>query len=277
MQMMTRRSFLKSAMTIPLVAGVPLAVKAQSGERLPESAGFRTEDGKVNIRYSLDSSRGESPWGQMQLSGRGSVIYDSVRVSGNTIHFSSARLFGGGQVPYDLQSISLVIIALASNDKLLGLYEGRARLRLGNGKVIEMEAAGCFLTTACTSARGLPDDCMELQTMRAFRDGYMMSQASNGRAMIREYYRTAPAVVSAINAREDSVEIHEWMYRDLVLPSVRLIQRGSNAKALDHYAMFIQSLRDETLRSPIPGKDERLVIKGLLSGGRGWRRMNSSG
>lgn len=100
----------------------------------------------------------------------------------------------------------------------------------------------CFLTTACTAARGLPDDCMELQILRTFRDGYMMTQASEGPAMIREYYHTAPAVVSAINAREDAAEIHEWLYRDLVIPSVGFIQRGSNAKALDHYAMFFDNL-----------------------------------
>ena len=35
---------------------------------------------------------------------------------------------------------------------------------------------GCYLTTACVAARGLPDTCIELQTLRAFRDGVLARQ-----------------------------------------------------------------------------------------------------
>ena len=32
------------------------------------------------------------------------------------------------------------------------------------------DSGGCFLTSACTEARGLPDDCHELTVLRSFRD-----------------------------------------------------------------------------------------------------------
>ena len=37
----------------------------------------------------------------------------------------------------------------------------------------ENDNGGCYLTTACVAARGLPDTCAELQTLRAFRDGIL--------------------------------------------------------------------------------------------------------
>ena len=48
------------------------------------------------------------------------------------------------------------------------------------------DSGGCFLTSACTEARGLPDDCHELTVLRAFRDGYLRSQPE-GEAEIAEY------------------------------------------------------------------------------------------
>lgn len=40
----------------------------------------------------------------------------------------------------------------------------------------ESDNGGCYLTTACVAARGLPDTCTELQTLRAFRDGVLARQ-----------------------------------------------------------------------------------------------------
>lgn len=98
-------------------------------------------------------------------------------------------------------------------------------------------------------------------TLRTFRDGYMKTQISNGPAMIREYYTIAPAVVAAINTRDDAAEIHDWIYRDLVLPTVRLIQYGNNARALDHYAGFVLSLYgSDFINNPVPERRQAKIV-----------------
>ena len=61
-------------------------------------------------------------------------------------------------------------------------------------------APGCFLTTAVVERRGEADDGPTLTALRGFRDGYMMETAQR-RALVEDYYRTAPAVVSAIPAQ----------------------------------------------------------------------------
>ena len=42
---------------------------------------------------------------------------------------------------------------------------------------------GCYLTSACVMAKGLPDHCEELETLRVFRDEYLAGQPG-GRAEI---------------------------------------------------------------------------------------------
>lgn len=51
---------------------------------------------------------------------------------------------------------------------------------------------GCYLTTACCQYKGLPDNCLELRTLRAFRDLFVSAED------ITEYYRKAPAIVDSL-------------------------------------------------------------------------------
>lgn len=72
-------------------------------------------------------------------------------------------------------------------------YEECPRYKAGTS------SGGCFLTSACTEAKGLADDCYELTMLRAFRDEYLVKQKS-GKAEIAHYYITAPKIVETINA-----------------------------------------------------------------------------
>lgn len=53
------------------------------------------------------------------------------------------------------------------------------------------DSSGCFLTSACVEAKGLPDDCSELSVLRHFRDSYLAG-IEEGKAEICEYYHVAP-------------------------------------------------------------------------------------
>jgi len=103
------------------------------------------------------------------------------------------------------------------------------------------DSGGCFLTTACVSYAGLPDDCVELETLRAFRDGYVR-QRPDGTTVIAEYYRIAPQIVQQILENAD----REACLRDIlhaVRQAVALIARGEMQQAFDVYVSMVQSLR----------------------------------
>lgn len=95
-------------------------------------------------------------------------------------------------------------------------------------------SGACYLTTACTASRNLPDDCYELETLRRFRDTYLVS-LSNGAEEIKEYYNVAPRIVEEINKMDNSNEIWNGLYNDMVLPCVQLIEKNRNEEAYVRY------------------------------------------
>lgn len=137
---------------------------------------------------------------------------------------------------------------------------GRKSGRFGtNSNADGNSSEGCYLTTACTAARGLPDDCDELQSLRAFRDGYL-SGRPEGASEIEAYYSVAPLIVSAINSRPDSAQIWEQVYSDLVVPCVHMIKQEQNEQAYHHYKEYSFGLYSKYIGSIYA--DEREMPEG---------------
>ena len=105
-------------------------------------------------------------------------------------------------------------------------------------------SGGCYLTTACVEAKGLPDDCTELQTLRAFRDGYLAGQP-NGKAEIEAYYKMAPGIVEAINQKANAKEIWNDVYNELVEPCVNMIHHNENKSAYNLYKSYSLQLNQK--------------------------------
>lgn len=104
------------------------------------------------------------------------------------------------------------------------------------------DSSGCFLTTACVKFTGLDDDCPELQTLRHFRDSFVIN-LPNGKQMLQEYYRNAPKILSKfVGTREEGL-ILTGIYANIT-KAVRLIQSGNNYEALNCYRNMYQDLME---------------------------------
>lgn len=103
----------------------------------------------------------------------------------------------------------------------------------------------CFITTACVEARGLSDDCYELQMLRDFRDTYMRTLA-NGDAMIERYYDIAPKIVASIKEKPNASDILAGLYKRVV-ESVKFIEAEQYQKALQNYIIVVRELEEEYL------------------------------
>lgn len=103
--------------------------------------------------------------------------------------------------------------------------------------------SGCFLTSACTAARGLPDDCRELTVLRTFRDGYMQT-LPDGKSDIQEYYRCAPAIVAVIDSLPDAKSVWDRVYSELVRPCVEMIDSGRYHEAYTAYKSYTKYLQE---------------------------------
>jgi hypothetical protein len=100
----------------------------------------------------------------------------------------------------------------------------------------------CFLTTAVCSQRGRGNKCDELQTLRRFRDEYLLGSGDSSRiADVEEYYRIAPGVYLWIQGRPDSEAV--WNHLNLVVDeAVRFIKLDRHHEAYQLYKRHVLEL-----------------------------------
>lgn len=113
------------------------------------------------------------------------------------------------------------------------------------GPKAKKPSGGCFVTTACVEAAGLPDNCTELETMRYLRDEYL-AKSAKGREMIREYYEIAPRIVKAIKRQANDHEIFCRVFRD-IKKVVSLINTGNSKEAIKEYKKMVLRLKQQYL------------------------------
>jgi hypothetical protein len=111
----------------------------------------------------------------------------------------------------------------------------------GHSSTSEQKSGGCFLTTACVEAAGLPDACHELTVLRRFRDTYV-ARLPEGGSMISEYNAVAPLLVARIESAACRARILRGILAD-VRRAVVLIEAGEHAAALTLYRAMLARLR----------------------------------
>lgn len=108
------------------------------------------------------------------------------------------------------------------------------------------DESGCFLTSACVEAKGLPDNCYELTVLRNFRDNYLRNSES-GASEVCQYYHIAPPIVEKIKQQSNALEMFEHIYTDLVQPCVKLIEQEEHGKAHALYRSYVVYLQTRFL------------------------------
>ncbi len=108
--------------------------------------------------------------------------------------------------------------------------------------------SGCYLTTACITAKGLPDDCEELTVLREYRDTYLIKREGGAKDIAR-YYKTAPEIVKSIDALPCSEQIWLDLYETLVRPCVERIKQGKTEEVYEKYKSITLELEQKYLRA----------------------------
>ncbi len=120
-----------------------------------------------------------------------------------------------------------------------------ARLNAQRGK----QCGDCFITTACCESFGLDDDCFELRTLRAFRDG-PMRRMREGAADIARYYETAPFILRAMRTANDT-QILTTVFAAYILPSALAAHFGWNSLARRLYVKMMHKLEARYHTAPV--------------------------
>ena len=104
----------------------------------------------------------------------------------------------------------------------------------------------CYITTAVCESRNQPDDCYELETLRNYRDTYLM-QTEEGRTIVEEYYEIAPGIVTILNMQKDVRKVYEEIYRDYLMPCIRYIEDGQKEECKELYMQMVKQLQRQYL------------------------------
>lgn len=105
---------------------------------------------------------------------------------------------------------------------------------VSGGKCGNCGADNCFITTAVCEDSGLPDDCRELTVLRAFRDRHMTNSPAR-EAMLAEYYKNAPELVTKINLCANRSEIYTILREKFINPAVQAAESGDDILAESLY------------------------------------------
>lgn len=92
---------------------------------------------------------------------------------------------------------------------------------------------GCFLTTAAVEHMGQEDSGDVLNTLRHFRDTYMLRNKDQSKD-VAWYYKNAPKIVEALNESDDGTA-YKKMYQQYILPAYEAIKDDDPEKAYEIY------------------------------------------
>lgn len=99
----------------------------------------------------------------------------------------------------------------------------------------------CFITTAVCRRQGRGDECYELTMFRRFRDQILLP-TEEGRALVEEYYRVAPAIVTAMELCQDTDAMCDMLWRDYLVPCLGYIETGDNDACRERYCEMVRYL-----------------------------------
>ncbi|MGZ8544941.1 MAG: hypothetical protein ACXWV0_06570 [Flavisolibacter sp.] len=266
---MNRRNFLqKTSLAAMAAASLPLAARARNpkqssthsyrsenmgeaketlyglsiDEKILDSFSSATEEEKtimLSVKYYKTTDR-ETP----SRSGNYKLMVESVR-KGDQDRFIIETKVEKISSSYDLPKAISKKLTLKLKKLDYVLIEGKkdqvAKLKYVDASSGDEE---CFLTTACVHHKQLRDDCMELQTLRGLREHHMRGRQEENQ-LIRQYSIFGPAIVKGINNCENSAEIYDYMYTNMILPSVELVQQGKNDEAVLYYKTFVKALHEK--------------------------------
>lgn len=132
----------------------------------------------------------------------------------------------------------------------------------GEGNIVEKDSDGnkettdikCFLTTACMRKfkKNFDDNCHELTKLRWLRDNIISKKD------VIHYYEIAPTIVELIDRTSNSNKIYEYIYNNIITPSVNAVDAGKYEEAYSKYKNGVTSLEEVFIE-----KDAEKVLRKL--------------
>ncbi|HBJ1649203.1 GTPase family protein [Clostridium botulinum] len=106
---------------------------------------------------------------------------------------------------------------------------------------------GCYITTATCKEFNKSDDCYELTQFRRFRDEWLLLQ-SDGKSLIKKYYKDAPIIVEKIDLLDNHKEVYKEINDKYLKPCLSMIENNEFAECKELYTNMVNTLSDKYLQ-----------------------------
>ena len=110
-------------------------------------------------------------------------------------------------------------------------------------KKSERPNTGCYLTTAMCEVLGYDDHCEILETLRNYREEYMMND-DFGLKLLHDYNTVVPIIADNIYNDEEQIDIAITMLYSYIKPAISFINIQDNETALMLYENMTFDLMD---------------------------------
>lgn len=103
--------------------------------------------------------------------------------------------------------------------------------------------SGCFLTTAICNIFGFSDNCIGLETLRYFRDTYLINDVKYHK-LLAEYEVIGPKISQKMYNDEHKVEVAGYYFENYLYDIITdFIPNGKNTEAIDKYVEMTNDLK----------------------------------
>lgn len=151
-----------------------------------------------------------------------------------------ADAFNGAPVTYGLASVGVDPSAVPS--------------------VVAKPKKKCLLATAACESLGLPEDWIELELLRQFRDAEL-SGTQSGRAAIDRYYALAPAVIAVVRQSADPDGLLRHVHRRFVARGAAAVAVGDGEAAKRVLLQLLGDMAEVLARGP-----DAVWVEGVRNG-----------
>ncbi len=98
-----------------------------------------------------------------------------------------------------------------------------------------------ILFNACAKIYGKEQNCKELAALNGFFNGYL-KEDKDGKKFLREYEKTAPALVDKINSSESKQKLYAYV-NDVANCCAEFILLGENVRCLNEMKFMLKNLK----------------------------------
>lgn len=138
------------------------------------------------------------------------------------------------------------------SERLVSIWNERFPANIGNSGYDQINEGFkkrlCYITTAVCQSLEKPDDCYELETLRKYRDQYLLGEG-NATELVQEYYDVAPTIVKRINQSVNNREIYNSIWSRYLSPCIGLIEEDKNEECKQLYTEMVRELQKTYLYS----------------------------